>query len=155
MNPMIQRLARNAAILFGIVALCFGLYALFTEPGVWRRFWTDLVERPTSAMSFRFLLQPVMATIAAWKDGKKDASSGRSPYFWTVLTDPTKRRNRLKEGLQATGKILAIGLLMDLAYQGFVLKHFYPIEGIVIAILLAFVPYLILRGVFARINARH
>jgi len=72
-----------------------------------------------------------------------------------VLTDPTKRRNRLMEGLQATGKILAIGLLMDLAYQGFVLKHFYPIEGIVIAILLAFAPYLILRGVFARIYARH
>jgi len=44
---------------------------------------------------------------------------------------------------------------MDLAYQGFVLKHFYPIEGIVIAILLAFAPYLILRGVFARIYARH
>lgn len=151
MKPVAQRLLRNAAIAFGIVALCLGLYSLFTEPGVLRRFWVDLVERPSGPMWFRFLLQPVMASIAAWKDGKKDAVTGRSPYFWTVLTDTTRRRDRLMEGLRATGKILALGLAMDLAYQAFVLKHFYPIEAIVIAVMVAFIPYLLLRGVFARV----
>jgi hypothetical protein len=155
MSTSMQRWSRNAAIGFGVIALCFGTYALITEPQVWRRFWFDLVERPGGPMAFRFLLQPVMATIAAWKDGRKDAATGRSPYFWSVLTDPAQRNDRLREGLRATGKILAIGLAMDLAYQGFVLRHFYPVEAIVIALLLAFVPYLLLRGPFARLGARH
>lgn len=151
MRRAIQILFRVAVTTFGIVALCFGIYAMITEPGVWRRLWADLIERPSAAMSFRFILQPVMATIAAWKDGAKDAATGRSPYFWTVLTDPTRRRDRLAEGIHATSKVLAMGLAMDLAYQAFVLHHFYPVEAIIVAFLLAFLPYLLLRGPFARV----
>ncbi|MFE0500014.1 hypothetical protein ACFW0P_04435 [Lysobacter soli] len=150
MKPILQRWFRIIAIGFGAVALAFGLYALVAEPGVLRRVWGDLVERPSGPMAFRFLLQPIMAIAAAWKDGAKDAATGRSPYFWTVLTDPVRRHSRLVEGLRATGKILAIGVAMDLAYQGFVLKHFYPVEAILVALLLAFVPYLLLRGPVAR-----
>ena len=122
--------------------------------GVWERFWTDLAERPDGPMSFRFLLQPVMAAIAAWHDGKKDALTGRSPYFWTVLTEPDKRRARLVEGFKATAKILVVGLVMDLIYQIVVFRIFYPIEALVVALVLAFVPYLLLRGPFARIAKR-
>jgi len=43
---------------------------------------------------------------------------------------------------------------MDLAYQAIVLKHFYPNEAILVAILLAFVPYMLLRGPLSRIKAR-
>ncbi len=41
-------------------------------------------------MTFRFILQPVMAAIAALHDGIKDARLGRSPYFWTVAA-PARR----------------------------------------------------------------
>ena len=43
------------------------------------RMWTDLVARPSGPESFRFYLQPIMATIAALKDGISDARTGRSP----------------------------------------------------------------------------
>lgn len=154
MESLLHRWARRLAIAFGIVSLGFALYALATEPGVWRRFWFDLVARPSEAMSFRFMLQPVMAAIAAWKDGGRDAASGRSPYFWTVLTDGEQGGDRLREGLRATGMILAIGLAMDLVYQALVLGHYYPVEAIVVAVTLAFVPYLLLRGPFARLRAK-
>lgn len=150
----LRKVGRLAGIGFGVVALVFAVYALLTEPGVLRRFWTDLVGRPDGPMSFRFLLQPVMATLAAWKDGKADAATGRSPYFWTVLTDPARRGPRLAEGMRATGQILALGVAMDLIYQAIVLHHFYPTEALVIALLLAFVPYLLLRGPFARLASR-
>jgi hypothetical protein len=43
---------------------------------------------------------------------------------------------------------------MDAIYQATVLKTFYPGETVIIAILLAFVPYLLLRGPIARIARR-
>jgi hypothetical protein len=114
------------------------------------RIWRDILDRPGGPMSLRFLLQPAMAAITAWHDGVKDARTGRSPYFWTVLTDPAKRGGRLREGLISTTRIILMGLIMDVIYQLTVLKTFYPGEAVLIAILLAFVPYLLLRGPFAR-----
>jgi hypothetical protein len=44
-----------------------------------------------------------------------------------------------------------MGLAMDLIYQALVLKTFYPDEALVVALLLAFLPYLIIRGLAARV----
>jgi hypothetical protein len=116
------------------------------------RFWDNLISRPSGPMAFRFLLQPVMATIFAIRDGRIDAKTGRSPYFWTVLTNPEKRGARLREGLKATSRIIVLGLLMDAIYQFKVFKAFHPLEAIVIALVLAFIPYLLIRGPAARIT---
>jgi hypothetical protein len=105
-------------------------------------------------MSFRFILQPVMALIAALRDGIKDARTGRSPYFWTIMSEPGKRAGRLREGLNATARILLLGLVMDVIYQIMVLKRFYPAEAVIIAVMLAFVPYFFMRGPIARIARR-
>ena len=118
------------------------------------RFWGDLVERPSGPMAFRFILQPVMVAIAAIRDGIKDARTGRSPYFWTVLSKPHERVERLREGLNATARIILLGLAMDVIYQIIVLKTFYPVEALIIALVLAFVPYLLLRGPAARVARR-
>ena len=118
------------------------------------RFWHDLVERPGGPMTFRFILQPVMVAIAAIHDGIKDARTGRSPYFWTMLSKRHERVDRLREGLNATARIILLGLAMDVVYQIIVLKTFYPVEALIIALALAFVPYLLLRGPAARIARR-
>ena len=80
------------------------------------RIFRDLFNRPSEPMSFRFILQPVMALIAALRDGIKDARTGRSPYFWTIMSEPGKRAGRLREGLNATARILLLGLVMDMIY---------------------------------------
>ena len=116
-----------------------------------QRLWRNLLERPSGSMAFRFLLQPVMATIAALHDGLRDARLGRSPYLWTIATVSDKRVGRLNEGLLSTGRIILLGLCMDAIYQFIEFNSFYPNEALLIAILLAFVPYLMLRGPVARI----
>ena len=105
-------------------------------------------------MTFRFILQPAMAIIAALRDGVKDARLGRRPYVWALIRgvrDPQGRGGRLWEGIVSTARIIILGVVMDVIYQWGVLDTFYPVQAAVIAILLAFVPYLVLRGPFERI----
>jgi hypothetical protein len=124
----------------------------FTE--LLQRVADDLLARPSGPLAIRFLIQPAMSTIFAIRDGIKDAREGRSPYFWTVMTDPAERGARLKEGVSATAKIMILAIVLDAVYQFRVLGTFYPGEAIVIALLLAFIPYLLIRGPVARIARR-
>jgi hypothetical protein len=116
-----------------------------------QRIWTDLLARESGPESFRFILQPTVASALAIRDGIKDARRGRRPYFWTILHDPEKRRARLREGVAATSRVLGLGLVMDVIYQWKVLGTFYPLEAVIIVLLLAFVPYLLMRGLAERI----
>lgn len=118
------------------------------------RVWRQLLQRPGEPMTFRFVLQPTMAAIAAIRDGGRDARMGRSPYFQSMLREPGQRIGRLNEGLNATARIILLGLVMDAVYQVYVLNRFYPVEAVIIALVLAFVPYLILRGIVHRIARR-
>jgi hypothetical protein len=115
------------------------------------RVWQNLVERPGGPMTFRFILQPVMATIAAVLAGIRDARDGRDFYLWTILGSPEKRSARLQQGMIATARIILLGLVMDSIYQYLVFDVFHPAEAAIVALLLAFIPYLLLRGPAARI----
>ena len=139
-----------AAALIGLIILGLIWYGFSAETH--QRIWRDISERPGGPMTFRFILQPIMSLIAALHDGLKDARTGRSPYFWTLLTEGGERGGRLWEGLISTSRIILLGLVMDGIYQYTVLKTFYPGEMVIIAILLAFIPYLILRGLFCRVT---
>jgi hypothetical protein len=144
---LLARLTLGLMVAFVLAGLL--LHGVSAE--VLARIWSNVIERPDGPMAFRFYLQPVMATIAALHDGVLDARTGRTPYFWTVINDPSKRTNRLNEGLVATSRVLLLGLGMDLIYQFTVIDTFLPAEAVIVAVLLAFVPYLLLRGPVARI----
>jgi hypothetical protein len=114
----------------------------------------QLAQRPGGPMSFRFILQPTMAAIAAIHDARIDARLGRAPYMWTVLHSPPERIGRLREAANATARIVLLGLVMDTIYQVIVLQRFHPVEAVIIALLLALVPYVVLRGLMLRVARR-
>ena len=153
-NAILQ--ARIAvALLAGLIILGVAWYGITAES--LGRLWSDILDRPGGPMTFRFILQPAMAIIAALRDGVKDARLGRRPYVWALIhgTHGSEGRGgRLWEGIISTARIVILGVVMDIIYQWRVLGTFYPVQSVVIAILLAFVPYLLLRGPIARI-ARH
>jgi hypothetical protein len=127
-----------------LIVLGFAFYGFTAE--VHQRIWRDIAERPGGPMSFRFLLQPTMAAIAALHDGVSDARAHRTPYLRAILRDPVQRGDRLREGLFATARLILLGLGMDAVYQWRVLGAFYPGEALLITFLLAVLPYLALRG---------
>jgi hypothetical protein len=56
-----------------------------------QRMWSDLIDRPSGPMAFRFILQPSMAAITATRDGLRDARTERSPYLWTIVRQSEER----------------------------------------------------------------
>jgi hypothetical protein len=118
------------------------------------RLWADLLARPGGPFAFRLVLQPLMAAIFAVRDGTRDARTQRTPYFWTLLNVPGQRRDRLAEGVQATLKVVLLGVVIDSVYQFKVLGSVYPGEALGFALLLGFVPYLLIRGPVDRVARR-
>ena len=127
-----------------LIALGFVWYGLSAE--VHHRIWNDIFGRAGGPMTFRFVLQPTMAAVAALHDGINDAGTGRPHYLWSLLTNPAERAKSLRESVMSTARIMLLGIVMDGIYQYTVLKTFYPGEMALIALLLAFVPYVLLRG---------
>jgi len=120
---------------------------------VFTRFFEHLVGRADldAPMKFRLILQPVMAVIVAIRSGLRDAKSGKPPYFWALFTDRAHRASMLKDGWKSIGRIYILGIVMDVIYQIIVFRRFYPVETLVVAAVLAVVPYLLVRGPVTRI----
>lgn len=121
---------------------------------MWMRFVENLTDRVTGPMKFRLLLQPVMAVIFATISGLNDAKTGKAPYFWALISDPSHRKEMIRDGWKSVGKVFVLALALDVVYQIIVQRFVYPGEAIVVALVLAIVPYLIVRGLVTRIARR-
>ena len=115
------------------------------------RVWDNLAGRVGGPMSFRLVLQPGVAIFLAIRAGVRDARQGRPAYFWSILTNPSHRRELLREGWTAVAKVFAIAAVLDVVYQLMVLRWVYPGEALLVAFLLACVPYLLIRGLVNRL----
>lgn len=118
---------------------------------IFARFMENLGARVTGPMHFRLYLQPIMAAIFAVISGVNDSKAGKPAYFWALFTNPEHRREMLRDGWMSVGKVFIVAIVLDLAYQLYVERWVYPFEAVTIAVILAIVPYVALRGPFNRI----
>ena len=107
---------------------------------------TNLAARVGGPMTFRIILQPLMASLLAFRDGLKDARENRTPYLWTLITDPSQRADLIRQGWAAVGRVFILAIVMDVIYQLIVVGWIYPFETLTVSILLAVIPYLVIRG---------
>ncbi len=82
----------------------------------------------------------------AVRDGRKDAREGRVPFFWALFTDPEHRREMLRSGWKSIGKVFIIAIALDFVFQYIVFEDFRPLGALVAGLILAVIPYLLLRG---------
>lgn len=118
---------------------------------LWMRFVDNMAFRIEGPMKFRFVMQPVMAVIFAFIAGRRDALADQPPYFWSLVSDPAHRIDMLKDGWKSVGKVFVLAMVLDIVFQLMVLKTVYPGEVVVVAFLLAILPYLVVRGAVTRI----
>jgi hypothetical protein len=117
-----------------------------------KRIWEHLIERVSGPLHFRLLLQPGVATFFAMRDGLKDAREMKPAYFWTIFTDAGQREEMMEEGWKAVSKVFVLAVLLDIVYQVVALHWLYPGEALIVAFVLAILPYLLIRGPVNRIK---
>jgi hypothetical protein len=115
--------------------------------------WEMLIGRTSGPLTLRLILQPSMATLLAIRAGLADARAGRPPYFWSMLSDPGQRRELLKSGWKSVGKLFVMAIVLDAIYQIIEFKWIYPLQSVIVAFVLAIVPYVIVRGLVTRLAA--
>jgi hypothetical protein len=118
------------------------------------RIFENLIDRVSGPMKFRLILQPLMAIIFAVRSGLKDAKGGRPAYFWALFTDSAHRRDMLRDGWKSVGRVYMLAVVIDVIYQLIVFRWVYPVEALLVAAILAFIPYLLIRGPVNRIARR-
>jgi hypothetical protein len=107
---------------------------------------SDFVARFDGPLHFRLIAQPLMAVLFAIRDGNRDAREGQGAYFWSVLTDGAHRRYLLKDGWKGISKIFVMAYVLDVVYQLLEWHRLKPLEALLTAIILAVIPYTLLRG---------
>jgi hypothetical protein len=115
------------------------------------RIIANMIDRVDGPLQFRVFLQPVMAIIFAVISGVNDAKFGKPPYFWSLISSPEHRREMLKDGWKSVGKVFLLAMVLDVVYQYIQLDFVYAGEVVIVAFILAIIPYLIVRGLVTRV----
>lgn len=117
-------------------------------------FLEGLAARLQGPMHFRLFLQPLIAITFAIRDGRKDAREGRAPFFWTMFTDRQGRREMLRTGCRSVGKVFVVAIVLDLVFQYIAFAQFRPVGALMAGVVLALLPYIVLRGPAHRLFRR-
>jgi hypothetical protein len=119
------------------------------------RVWEMLIGRLDGPLTLRLILQPTVAAIFAIRAGLRDAREGRPPFFfWSVFTNAARRPELLGQVWKDVGKVFIIAVVLDVIYELIVYRWVYPGQAVIVATVLAIVPYLLIRGPVTRIMRR-
>lgn len=117
-------------------------------------FWERLLSRPAGPFGLRFVLQPLMAILLAIRAGRRDAREGKPPYLWTVCTDRRAREELLGNGWKDIGRVFLLAIVLDMIVQAVMFRWIYPVEALIVGVILAILPYVFVRGPVTRLCSR-
>jgi hypothetical protein len=118
--------------------------------------WDMIVHRSNGMFHARFFIQPIMASLLGFRAGRKDARRGNPPYFWSIFKadDTYDRRAILRDGWGDMGKMITLALVLDIIFTLVEFHWVYPVQSIIMVLMLALLPYLIFRGLANRVASR-
>lgn len=105
-------------------------------------------------MNFRLLIQPMVAIVLAIRAGLADARQGRPVFLWAAITNSAYRPELLRQGGKDLGRVFVLVAALDAIYQLVVHRGVYLGELLIVVIVLAIVPYILVRGPVTRIRRR-
>jgi hypothetical protein len=160
MKPKGRQLTVLLAVLtVGVLALSVpgSLRDAFDRGGFYvfsHTFLEDLPRRLTGPGRFRFVLQPLVATLLGIRSGRADARAGRPPYLQEILFGRGRRRELVASGLERVANLLLMGILLDSVFQWVILGASYPGAALVVGPVLIITPYSLARALANRLTRR-
>ena len=112
-----------------------------------KRTWEHLIERLAGPLHFRFVFQPLASAILGIRAAMKDVRAGQPLFAWSAFTDEACRRKLLKDWWSESARVFIAAIIIDVIYQLFVLHWIYPGQTLLVAAVLALLPYPLFRGV--------
>ena len=116
--------------------------------------WQMLIGRVEGPFTFRLIMQPIVASFLAARAALRDARNQRRPFFWLILREPGKRRRLIREGWKDVRNVFLVALAFDVIYQLVRFRWAYLGQAVIVATVLAIVPYLLIRGPLNRLASR-
>ena len=112
----------------------------------------QLLGRAGGPLHFRLLFMPLVVTFLAVRAGLRDAREGQPAFLWALLTAPAERRRLLRSAARDVGRVFLMAVVLDTTYQLVVLRAFYPVQLLIVAVACALVPYVVIRGPVTRLT---
>ena len=106
----------------------------------------QLLGRASGPLHLRLVITPTVVTILAIRAGLKDAREGHPAVLWGLIANPAERRRRLLTGWKDITRVFILAIVIDTAYQITVLRAFYVVQTLIVAVVCAIVPYVLFRG---------
>ena len=106
----------------------------------------QLLGRASGPLHLRLVIMPTVVTILAIRAGLRDAREGQLSFWWGIITEPAQRRRRLVAARKDITRIFIVAIVLDTAYQLVVLRAFYIVQALIVAVACAIVPYILFRG---------
>jgi hypothetical protein len=119
---------------------------------MFKRGYEQLHGRLSGPMQFRLWIQPIMAALLAIRAGVRDAREGKPAFLWALITISAERRERWRSAWKDIRRVFFFAIAIDAIYQIIELRAFYIVQAIIVAFVLAIVPYVMLRGIVRRVT---
>ena len=111
----------------------------------------QLLGRAIGPLQFRLFVMPTVVTILAIRAGLRDARAGEPAFLWGIISEPSRRRQRMLAAWKDVARIFIVAIVLDTVYQVMVLRAFYVVQALIVAVACAIVPYVLFRGPTARL----
>ena len=111
----------------------------------------ELVARFSGPLNFRLFVMPTVVSVLAIRAGLGDARAGHPPFLLGVLARPRERRDLFRSAVKDAGKVFVMAVILDTAYQLYVLGTVHPVQVLIVALFSAIVPSVLVRGLTLRL----
>jgi hypothetical protein len=116
-----------------------------------KQFLEELPQRFTGPGRFRFILQPLLATLLGMRGGLADVRAGNPPYLFGLVFATGRRRELLRSGVATIRTLIAMGIVLDVVFQLVIYHSVHPGAALVIGPILICTPYAVSRALTNRL----
>jgi hypothetical protein len=115
------------------------------------RGFEQLLGRASGPLHLRLVITPAVTVFFAIRAGLNEVREGRAPFLVEIATNAAERHKLVHSLWKDIRRVLILVFVLDALYQVFVLRGYYIIQSLILAVVLAILPYSVVRSITNRL----